>query len=304
MKKKLLLPIFASFMFFTGMGVHEAKAATIADITNTAKAYIGVPYQYGGTDIKTGIDCSAYTQFVFSKLGISLQRTSTAQYQQGTSIAKDQLKTGDLVFFNTSGSGVSHVGIYIGDSNFISATTSSGVKIDKINDPYYWGSRYVGAKRVANFTENDLGEVKGEEIDFNVYASRGEVALKLANQLHLDTSNTNSSFPDVTPTSKYAGAAEALKKIGVFTGDENGKFNPGSPMTRGQLSKVLVEAFHLKQQGAAVQFDDVSSTHWAYNYVSILASNKVTVGKGDNTFGVNDNVTLVQLDAFIQRLAK
>lgn len=85
-------------MFFTGVGVHDAKAATIADLTSTAKAYIGVPYQYGGTDIKTGVDCSAYTQIVFSKLGISLQRTSTAQYQQGTSIAKNQLKTGDLVF--------------------------------------------------------------------------------------------------------------------------------------------------------------------------------------------------------------
>ncbi|MDD1504812.1 NlpC/P60 family protein [Lysinibacillus sp. CNPSo 3705] len=304
MKKRWLLPIFASFMFFTGVGVHDAKAATLADLTSTAKAYIGVPYQYGGTDIKTGVDCSAYTQIVFSKLGISLQRTSTAQYQQGTSIAKNQLKTGDLVFFNTSGSGVSHVGIYIGDNNFISATTSSGVKIDKINDPYYWGSRYVGAKRIANFTENDLGEVKGTEVDFGVYASRGEVALKLANQLHLDTSNTKSSFPDVSPSSKYAGAAEALKKLGVFTGDVNGKFNAGSPITRGQLSKVLVEAFHLKQQGTALQFVDVPSSHWAYNYVAILSSNKITIGKGNNMYGVEDNVTLVQLDTFLQRLAQ
>jgi len=77
------------------------------------------------------------------------------------------------------------------------------------------------------------GEVKDAEIDFSIYASRGEVALRLANKLHLDTSNTNSSFPDIKPSSKYAGAAEALKKIGVFTGDDNGKFNPGSPMTRG-----------------------------------------------------------------------
>lgn len=222
-------------MFFTGIGIHDAQAATYTDITNTAKAYIGAPYKYGGTDIKTGVDCSAYTQLVFSKLGISLERTSNAQYQQGTSIAKDNLKTGDLVFFNTSGSGVSHVGIYIGDSNFISATTSSGVKIDKINDPYYWGSRYVGAKRVASFS--DYGEVKDAEIDFTIYSSRGEVALKLAKKLQLDTSHTNSSFPDVKPGSKYAGAAEALKKIGVFTGDENGKFNPGSPITRVNYQK-------------------------------------------------------------------
>ncbi|MBG9754226.1 C40 family peptidase [Lysinibacillus sphaericus] len=302
MKKKILLPIFASFMFFTGIGIHDAQAATYTDITNTAKAYIGTPYKYGGTDIKTGIDCSAYTQLVFSKVGISLERTSNAQYQQGTSIAKDNLKTGDLVFFNTSGSGVSHVGIYIGDSNFISATTSSGVKMDKINDPYYWGSRYVGAKRVASFS--DYGEVKDAEIDFTIYSSRGEVALKIAKKLQLDTSQTNSSFPDVKPGSKYAGAAEALKKIGVFTGDENGKFNPGSPITRGQLSKVLVEAFHLKQQGATENFVDVPGAHWANSYVSILASNKITVGKGDNLFGVNDYVTIEQLDAFIQRLTQ
>ncbi|WP_036216257.1 C40 family peptidase [Lysinibacillus sphaericus] len=302
MKKKILLPIFASFMFFTGIGIHDAQAATYTDITNTAKAYIGTPYKYGGTDIKTGIDCSAYTQLVFSKVGISLERTSNAQYQQGTSIAKDNLKTGDLVFFNTSGSGVSHVGIYIGDSNFISATTSSGVKMDKINDPYYWGSRYVGAKRVASFS--DYGEVKDAEIDFTIYSSRGEVALKIAKKLQLDTSQTNSSFPDVKPGSKYAGAAEALKKIGVFTGDENGKFNPGSPITRGQLSKVLVEAFHLKQQGATENFLDVPGAHWANSYVSILASNKITVGKGDNLFGVNDYVTIEQLDAFIQRLTQ
>ncbi len=289
-------------MFFTGIGIHDAQAATYTDITNTAKAYIGTPYKYGGTDIKTGIDCSAYTQLVFSKVGISLERTSNAQYQQGTSIAKDNLKTGDLVFFNTSGSGVSHVGIYIGDSNFISATTSSGVKMDKINDPYYWGSRYVGAKRVASFS--DYGEVKDAEIDFTIYSSRGEVALKIAKKLQLDTSQTNSSFPDVKPGSKYAGAAEALKKIGVFTGDENGKFNPGSPITRGQLSKVLVEAFHLKQQGTTENFLDVPGAHWANSYVSILASNKITVGKGDNLFGVNDYVTIEHLDAFIQRLTQ
>ncbi|KOY83618.1 C40 family peptidase [Lysinibacillus macroides] len=304
MKKKWLLPIFASFTLFTGIGIHDAKAATIADITNTAKEYIGVPYKYGGSDMRTGVDCSAYTQFVFSKVGISLPRTSKTQYQQGTSISKEHLKTGDLVFFNTSGSGVSHVGIYIGDSKFISATTSAGVKIDKMNDPYYWGSRYIGAKRIADFTENDFGEVKDAEIDFSVYASRGEVALRLADVLQLDTSETNTSFPDIKPSSNYAGAVEALKKMGIFTGDEHGKFNPSSPITRGQLSKVLVEAFHLQQQGTADEFTDVPPTHWANPYVVILASTKVTVGKGDNTFGVNDNVTLEQLAAFIQRLSQ
>lgn len=302
MKKRWLLPIFASFIIFTGIGVNDAEAATSTELTNTAKQYIGTPYKYGGTDINTGIDCSAFTQYIFSKFGITLNRTSTAQYQQGTSVSKDNLKEGDLVFFNTSGAGISHVGIYIENGEFISATTSSGVKTDKINDPYYWGSRYVGAKRVANFTADE--EVKDAAIDFSIYASRGEVALQLAEALGLDTSNTNSSFPDVKSSSKYAGAVVALNKLGVFNGDTNGKFNPGSPITRAQLAKVLVEAFDLSLQGNAAKFTDVSSSHWASNYVAILSSNKITTGKTDGTFGINDKVTLKHLNVFLDRLTK
>lgn len=148
-----------------------------------------------------------------------------------------------------------------------------------------------------------MGEVKNAEIDFSIYASRGEVALRLANVLQLDTTDTNTTFPDVKPSAKYAGAVEALKKVGIFTGDEHGKFNPSSPITRGQLAKVLVEAFHLKQQGTAEQFTDVPNSHWANQYVAILASNKITVGTGNGAFGVNDHVTLEQLTAFIQRLS-
>lgn len=302
MKKRLLLPIFASFMILTGIGANDAEAATATELTNTAKDYIGAPYRFGGTNINTGIDCSAYTQFVFSKLGISLDRTSRAQYQQGTPVSKSNLEAGDLVFFNTSGSGISHVGIYIGNGNFISATTSSGVAIDKLNDPYYWGDRYVGAKRVADFSTKEKAEVKDAAVDFSYYASRGEVALQLAEALGLDTSDTNSTFSDVKSSSKYAGAAVALSKLGIFTGDENGKFNPSSPITRGQLAKVLVEAFDLQQQGKAENFSDIPSSHWAHDYVAILSSNKVTSGKGDGTFGVGDKVTLNHLDVFLNRL--
>ncbi|PKC50932.1 hypothetical protein RhiirA1_484974, partial [Rhizophagus irregularis] len=105
MKKRWLLPIFASFMIFSGIGTDNAEAASVADLTNTAMNYIGAPYQYGGTSIKYGIDCSAYTQLVFSKLGISLPRSSSAQYNEGTYVSKSNLQAGDLVFFNTSGRG-------------------------------------------------------------------------------------------------------------------------------------------------------------------------------------------------------
>ena len=70
-------------------------------------------------------------------------------YASGTAVNKADLAVGDLVFFNTTGKGVSHVGIYIGNGEFAHASTSRGVRVDKLSDPYYWGDRYVGAKRVA-----------------------------------------------------------------------------------------------------------------------------------------------------------
>jgi len=70
-------------------------------------------------------------------------------HASGTSVSKANLETGDLVFFNTAGNRVSHVGIYIGDGKFAHASTSKGVRVDKLNDPYYWGERYVGAKRIS-----------------------------------------------------------------------------------------------------------------------------------------------------------
>lgn len=291
-------------MIFTSVGANNTEAAAVSDLTTTAKNYLGAPYKFGGSNIKTGVDCSAYTQLVFSNLDISLDRTSKAQYQQGNSVSKSELIAGDLVFFNTFGSGVSHVGIYIGSGKFISATPSSGVKIDKINDPYYWGSRYIGAKRVADFTTEEKSEVKGSEIDFSVYASRGEVALQLAQALGLNISDTSSSFTDVKPASEYAGAVTALNKLGIFSGDANGKFNPASPITRVQLAKVLVEAFNLKQQGDVKNFSDISTSHWASDYVAILASNQITNGKDNGEFGVNDKVTLKHLDVFLNRLTK
>lgn len=126
----------------------EASSSSISD---TATSLKGIKYKYGGTT-KAGFDCSGYIQFVFKQHDISLPRTSSGMHATGTKVNKADLLPGDLVFFNTSGKGVSHVGVYIGGGKFAHASSSKGVRVDALNDPYYWGKRYVGAKRINGVT--------------------------------------------------------------------------------------------------------------------------------------------------------
>ncbi|GLC87861.1 C40 family peptidase [Lysinibacillus piscis] len=307
MKKKWLLPIFASFMLFTTTNINNAEAASTSDVSETATKYLGIPYLYGGTTT-SGLDCSGFTSKVFADLGIKLNRTSGSQYQQGTAVDKSDLQVGDLLFFNTSGSGISHVAIYIGDGKMVHSQTGKGVSYSNVNDPYYWGSRYVGAKRVATFDSAQQeavvaqAEVKEAAIDFSVYASRAEVAEQIAKALSLDTSDKNTKFADVKPTYAHAGAIAAVAKLGIFEGDSNGKFNPSSPMTRAQAAKVLVKAFGLAQNGDVVTFADATADHWANEFVSILASNGITTN--NDNFGYDDMLKVEHLKTFIERITE
>lgn len=108
----------------------------------------GTPYRYGGSRKYRGVDCSAYVRSVFKAVyGVTLPRTSSEQYQLGTSVKRKQLRRGDLVFFNTNGRGVSHVGIYLGRERFTHSCNSDGVTINKLTDAYY-RKRYIGARRL------------------------------------------------------------------------------------------------------------------------------------------------------------
>ena len=122
------------------------------EIIDFAKQFLGTPYRWGGTDLRGGVDCSGFTFAVFRNFGISLNRSSRDQINNGTRVERNNLQAGDLVFFNTGGNTrISHVGLYIGGGQFIhSGGTPSnpvGVIISSLYEDYYIRT-YVGATRV------------------------------------------------------------------------------------------------------------------------------------------------------------
>ena len=125
---------------------HQPVSGNVKEVLTYANTFTGVPYKFGGTT-PAGFDCSGYIRYVFQKIGFDMPRQADEQYTVGKKVEKKNLQPGDLVFFETYEPGISHSGIYIGDGQFISATSSSGVAVADIDDSY-WGPRYRGAKRV------------------------------------------------------------------------------------------------------------------------------------------------------------
>jgi peptidoglycan DL-endopeptidase CwlO len=109
-----------------------------------ARREIGAAYAFGGEG--PAFDCSGLTQWAFRQAGIAIPRTSYAQYGVGVPVSSRAIQAGDLVFFDTDGSGASHVGIATGPGSVISATTH-GVMEHSIFGPY-WGAHYIGARRL------------------------------------------------------------------------------------------------------------------------------------------------------------
>jgi len=119
-------------------------------IVDYSKKLLGIKYKYGGSTT-SGFDCSGFVSYVFKKFGITLPRASKDMGNSGVAVKKENLKPGDLVFFDTNGglNGINHVGIYIGDGKFIHASSYIGKKvtISSLNDNFYSKS-YMRARDV------------------------------------------------------------------------------------------------------------------------------------------------------------
>lgn len=133
----------------------EVTSKTVKVMLNAAVSYKGViQYRFGGNSFPY-FDCSSFTQYLYKKyLGISLPRTTETQVKKGTPVPKEQLQPGDLVFFQgTYRPGVSHVGIYMGNGQFIhNQSTQKDVQISSLNESY-WSIHWYGARRVIKQAE-------------------------------------------------------------------------------------------------------------------------------------------------------
>lgn len=147
------------FKYAIKMNVEVERLAN-AELYKFIESWWATPYRMGGST-KRGVDCSAFTQTLLSAIyNIQVPRTANEQKLYCVPVDPEQLKEGDLVFFNTKGRGISHVGIYLHDHKFVHAATSNGVMISSLNENY-WSKKYAGAGRVVE-----------EKITSNVSLSR------------------------------------------------------------------------------------------------------------------------------------
>jgi cell wall-associated NlpC family hydrolase len=154
---------------------------TTQELSSYALGLIGVNYKFGGNTPESGLDCSGLVRYVFQQVtGVDLPRTAKAMSNVGDSVAVADLKPGDLVFFNTRRFAFSHVGIYLGDNQFIHAPRRGREVEVATLDKRYWQTRFNGARRLVGVLPGLIPSLVSE-----AYAAAPE-ALPAPDALHFD----------------------------------------------------------------------------------------------------------------------
>ena len=130
--------------------VRQSVSSKASELVVNAMGFLGVPYKRGGNSVETGFDCSGFVRAMYEQtVGLVLPRRADQQAAATQEIARDDLKPGDLVFFNTLKRAFSHVGIYVGGGKFIHSPSSGAeVRVEDMRAAY-WTTRFNGARRVA-----------------------------------------------------------------------------------------------------------------------------------------------------------
>lgn len=132
---------------------HPAKSTARGDkdmgaiAARTAERFVGIPYRWGGENVVDGMDCSGFVRAVYNLCGLSIPRTSRDQFKAGDSVAKEDLRDGDLVFFGSSEDTINHVGIYVGNGRFVHAPRrGEEIRVTSVDESYF-EKRFVGGRR-------------------------------------------------------------------------------------------------------------------------------------------------------------
>jgi len=157
-----------SFTDTAATSVKDAAATALhsaQDLASAALDLIGIRYKWGGNTPETGLDCSGLVRYVFQQVtGVTLPRTAKDMSRLGAQVAVSDLQPGDLVFFNTRRFAFSHVGIYLGDNQFVHAPRRGREVEIATLDSNFWQRRFDGARRMAGILPSLIPAIVGEAV--------------------------------------------------------------------------------------------------------------------------------------------